>query len=42
MKAIDINKEEKEMNTHKTVARIAGVLLIIGTVTALVSNGLTG
>ena len=42
MKAIDINKEEKEMNTYKTVARIAGVLLIIGTVTALVSNGLTG
>src|SRR5581483_1491059 len=41
MKVIDIDKEEKEMNSYRKVASIAGVLLLIGAVTALVSNGLT-
>ncbi len=42
MKAIDINKEEKEMNSYRKVASIAGILLLIEAVTAFVSNGLTG
>ena len=41
MKAININKEEKDMNSYRKVASIAGVLFLIGAVTALVSNGLT-
>ena len=41
MKAIEINKEEKEMNLYRKVASIAGVLFLIGAVTALVGNGLT-
>jgi hypothetical protein len=41
MKVIDINKEEKEMNSYRKVTSIAGVLFLIGAVTALVSNGLT-
>lgn len=41
MNAIDINKEEKDMNSYRKIARIAGVLLLIGAVTALVGNGLT-
>src|SRR5215469_1577852 len=41
MKAIDINKEEKAMNSYRKIASIAGILLLIGAVTALVSNGLT-
>ena len=35
MKAIDSNKEEKEMTSHRTMARIAGLLFFAGTVTAL-------
>ena len=35
MKAIDINTEEKEMNSYRTMARIAGLLFLAGTVTAL-------
>ena len=35
MKAIDINKEEKEMNSYRKAARIAGLLFLAGTVTAL-------
>ena len=42
MNAIDINKEEKEMNSYRKITSIAGVLLITGAVTAFVSNGLTG
>ena len=42
MKAIDINREEKDMNSYRTVARIAGVLLLIEAVTAFGSQGLTG
>jgi Domain of unknown function (DUF4386) len=41
MNAIDINKEEKAMNSYRKIASIAGVLLLIGAVTAFVSNGLT-
>ena len=41
MKTIDINKEEKEMNTYRNTAKIAAVLFLIGTVTALVGDGLT-
>jgi len=41
MKAININKEEKAMNSYRKIASIAGALLLIGAVTALVSNGLT-
>ncbi len=41
MKAIDINKEEKNMNSYRKVASIAGALFLIGAVTAIVSNGLT-
>ena len=35
MKTIDINKEEKEMNSYRNTARIAGLLFLAGTVTAL-------
>jgi hypothetical protein len=35
MKAIDIYKEEKEMNSHRKIARIAGILFFAGTVTGL-------
>jgi Domain of unknown function (DUF4386) len=35
MKAIDINTEEKETNSYRNVARIAGILFLAGTVTAL-------
>jgi hypothetical protein len=35
MKTIDINKEEKEMNSYRNTARIAGLLFFAGTVTAL-------
>ncbi len=35
MKAIDINKEEKGMNSYRNTARIAGLLFLAGTVTAL-------
>jgi hypothetical protein len=41
MKVIEINKEEKEMNSYRKVASIAGVLFLIGAVTSLVSHGLT-
>src|SRR5579859_453535 len=41
MNAIDVNKEEKEMNSYRKIASIAGVLFILGTVTALVGDGLT-
>jgi hypothetical protein len=30
MKIIDINKEEKEMNAHRTMARIAELLFFAG------------
>ena len=35
MKIIDINKEEKEMHSYRKTARIAGLLFLAGTVTAL-------
>jgi hypothetical protein len=35
MKAIDINTEEKPMNSYRKTARIAGLLFLAGTVTAL-------
>jgi hypothetical protein len=35
MNAIGINKEEKEMNAHRNMARIAGILFFAGTVTGL-------
>jgi hypothetical protein len=35
MKTININKEEKEMNSYRNTARIAGLLFLAGTVTAL-------
>lgn len=35
MKAIDINTEEKPMNSDRNTARIAGLLFLAGTVTAL-------
>jgi len=35
MKAIDINKEEKEMNAHRNMAKTAGILFFAGTVTGL-------
>jgi Domain of unknown function (DUF4386) len=38
MKSIDINKEEKEMNSYRNMARIAGILFFIGTVTGLFNS----
>src|SRR5258706_14921024 len=35
MQAIDITKEEKEMNAHRNMARITGILFFAGTVTGL-------
>lgn len=35
MKAIDINTEEKHLNSYRNMARIAGLLFLAGTVTAL-------
>jgi hypothetical protein len=35
MKAIDINKEEKQMNSYRNIARIAGILFFAGTVVSL-------
>ena len=35
MKAIDINNEEKEMHSHRNMAKIAGILFFAGTVTGL-------
>jgi hypothetical protein len=41
MNTIDSNKKEKPMHSDRKIASIAGVLFIIGTVTALVGDGLT-
>jgi Domain of unknown function (DUF4386) len=38
MKSIDIKKEEKEMNSYRNMARIAGILFFIGTVTGLFNS----
>ena len=35
MKAIDLNKEEKGMNSYRNIARIAGILFLAGTVVSL-------
>jgi hypothetical protein len=41
MNTIDSNKKEKPMHSDRKIASIAGVLFILGTVTALVGDGLT-
>jgi hypothetical protein len=42
MKTIDIDKKEKRMNSDRNIARIAGTLFLIGTVTGLFPTFLIG